>query len=150
MSKKILKFDNAEVNKKKFHTSKQPIALDLVNADQILITDKLKHSHTGFKYFINYKDDIIRPLCTILPQTSGFIKYFDKGGKNISLMVEDDSVLFQYSDVSNKIKEFQGIKSHSNPIYDEKYIKAKVKEFNSVVNINFLGNEVPEEGVHYT
>ena len=65
-------------------------------------------------------------------------------------MVEDDSVLFQYSDVWNKIKEFQGIKFHSNPIYDEKYIKAKVKEFNSVVNINFLGNEVPEEGVHYT
>ena len=74
MSKKILKFDNAEVNKKKFHTSKQPIALDLVNADQILISDKLKLSHTGFKYFIDYKDDIIRPLCIILPQTSGFIK----------------------------------------------------------------------------
>ena len=57
---------------------------------------------------------------------SGFIKYFDNGGKNMSLMIDDDSVLFKYSDVWNKIKEIKGIKFHSNPLYDEKYIKAKV------------------------
>ena len=31
MSKKTLKFDNAELNKEEFHTSKQSIALNLVN-----------------------------------------------------------------------------------------------------------------------
>ena len=56
MSKKTLKFDNIEVNKK-FHVSKQPIALNLVDVDQILISDKSKHNDTGFKYFIGYKDD---------------------------------------------------------------------------------------------
>ena len=35
-------------------------------------------------------------------------------------------------------------------IYDEKYIKAKVKEFNGVVNINFWSDKVPKEGVHHT
>ena len=35
------------------------------------------------------------------------------------------------------------------PVYDEKYIKAKVKEVNSVIKTNFLGDEIPEEGVHY-
>ena len=57
----------------------------------------------------------------------GFIKYFDNGGKNVSLMIENYSVLFKYSDVWNKIKEIKGIKFHSNPVYDEKYIEAKVK-----------------------
>ena len=76
MSGKTLKFDNVKVNKKEFHTSKKPIALDLVNVNQILISDKFKHNNTGFKYFIGYKDDyIIRPLCIILLQISGFIKY---------------------------------------------------------------------------
>ena len=43
---------------------------------------KIEHSDKGSKYFIGYKDDIIiRPLCIILPHMSGFIKYFDKGGK---------------------------------------------------------------------
>ena len=128
ISKKTPKFDNVEVNKKEFHTSKQPIALDLVNVDQILISDKFKHSDKGFKYLICYKDDtIIRPLCIILPQMIGFIKYFDNGGKNMSFMIENYSVLFKYSDVWNKIKEIKGIKFHSNPVYDGKYIEAKVK-----------------------
>ena len=52
MSQKTLKFDNIRVNKKEFHKSKQPIDLDLVNVDQIVIFEKLEHSDDGFKYFI--------------------------------------------------------------------------------------------------
>ena len=64
MGKKTLKFDNVNVNKKDFLVSKQPIALNLVNVNQVLISDKFEHSDNGFKYFIGYKDDnIIRPLC---------------------------------------------------------------------------------------
>ena len=38
----------------------------------------------GFKYFIGYQEDgIVKPLCIILPQMSGYIKHFKKGGKNI-------------------------------------------------------------------
>ena len=78
MSKKTLKFDNIEVDKKEFHVSKQPIALNLVNVNQILISDKFKHSNTDLKYFIGYKNDnVIRPLCITLPQMSGYIKCFD-------------------------------------------------------------------------
>ena len=82
MSEKTLKFDYIEVNEKEFHKSKQPIDLNLVNVDQILIYDKFKHSDDGFKYFIGYKeDDIVKPLCIVLPQMSGYIKYFENGGK---------------------------------------------------------------------
>ena len=35
------------------------------------------------------------------------------------------------------------------PVYDEKYVKAKVKESNDVVKTNFLGNEISKENVHY-
>ena len=46
--------------------------------------DKFRHNDTGFKYFIGYKDDnIIRHLCVILPQISGYIKYFNNGGKYV-------------------------------------------------------------------
>ena len=36
------------------------------------------------------------------------------------------------------------------PVYDEKYIKAKVKEFNEIIKTSFLGDEIPNENVHYT
>ena len=35
------------------------------------------------------------------------------------------------------------------PVYDEKYIKAKVREFNGVIKINFLVDEITKEKVHY-
>ena len=151
MSKRTLKFDNNEVNKKECHASKQPIALDIVNVNQILISNKFKHNDTGFRYFIGCKDDdTIRPLCIILPQMSGYIKRFYNGEKNMSIMIEDYSVLVKYNDIWNKIKEMKAIKFHSNPVYDKKYIKAKVKIFNSVVNANFWCDEVRKKGVHYT
>ena len=56
MSEKTLKFDNIRQNKKKFHKSKQPINLDLVKVDQIVVSDKFKQSDDGFKYFIGYKE----------------------------------------------------------------------------------------------
>ena len=68
----------------------------------------------------------------------------------MSCKTEDDAVLFEYSNVQNKIENIKGIKFHSNHVYDEKYIKANVKEFNGVVNTNVLGNEVPKKGVYYT
>ena len=74
------------VNKKELQKSKQPINLDLVNIDQIVISDKFKHSDDGFKYFIGYKEgEIVKPLCIILPQMSGYIKYFENGGKTCRL-----------------------------------------------------------------
>ena len=77
MSEKTLKFDNVGVNKKEFHNSKQPINLSLMNADQVVVYNKFKHSDDGFKYFIGYKEgEIIKPLCIILPEMSGYIKYF--------------------------------------------------------------------------
>ena len=36
------------------------------------------------------------------------------------------------------------------PVYDEKYIKAKVREFNGAIKTNFLGDEVPKGNMHYT
>ena len=72
MSEKALKFDNSRVNKKEFHKSRQPINVDLVNSDQIVVSSKFKHSDDGFKYFIGYKGgEIVKPLCIILPQMSG-------------------------------------------------------------------------------
>ena len=49
------KFDNIRVNKKESHKTKQPIKLELINVDQIVVSDKFKHSDDGFKYFIGYK-----------------------------------------------------------------------------------------------
>ena len=69
---------------------------------------------------------------------SGYLKYFENGGKNMSFMVKNEDVLNKYNKIWDQIKEKLNIKFHSEPIYDKKYIKTKVREFNGVIKINFL------------
>ena len=61
----------------------------------------------------------------------------------MSFAVKDDDVLDKYNEIWNKIKEKLNIKFHSMPIYDEKYMEAKIRESNGVIKTNFLGNEIP-------
>ena len=82
MSEKTLKFNNIKINKKEFHKSKQAIDQDSVTVDKIVVSDKFRHSKEGYKYYIGYQEnEIIRPLCIILPQMNGYIKYFENAGK---------------------------------------------------------------------
>ena len=84
MNEKTLKFNNIKFNKKEFHKSKQAIDLDSVTVDKVVVSDKFRYSEEGYKYFIGYQEnEIIKPLCIILPQMNGHIKYFENGGKNV-------------------------------------------------------------------
>ena len=122
-----------------------------VNVDQIVISNKFKHSNKGFKYFIGYQEgEIVKPLCIILPQMSGYIKYFENGGKNMSFLIKYDKVWEKYDEIWDVIKNKQGIKFYGKPIYEQKHLKAKVREFDGEIKTNFLGNYTPKENMHYT
>ena len=129
MNKKTLKFNNIKLNKKEFHKSKEPIDLFSVDLDQIVVSDRFKHNDEGFKYFIGYqKGDIVKPLCIVLLQMNGCIKYFENGQKNMSFMIKDDKVCGKYDKIWNVIKDKLGITFHSKPVYEYKYLRVKVTE----------------------
>ena len=121
MTEKTLKFNNIRVNKKEFHKSKKAIDLVSVNIDQIVVSNKFKHNNEGFKYFIVYQEnEIIKPLlCNILPQISGYIKYFEYRGMNMSFFIKDDEVWEKYEQIWGLIKNKLGINFHSELFYDK-------------------------------
>ena len=80
---------------------------------------------------------------------NGYIKHFENGGKNMSFMIKDNNVLDKYNKIWNLTENKIVIKFHSEPIYDQTYIKAKVREFDGVIKTNFLGNGAPKENMHY-
>ena len=140
MSEKTLKFNNIRLNKKEFHKSKEPIDLLSVDLDQIVVSYKFKHNDEGFKHFIGYLEGgIVKPLCIILPQMSGYIKYFENGSKNTYFLIKDDEVWDKYNKIWDVIKDKLGIKFHSESVYEYKYLKAKVRRFDDVMKTNFLG-----------
>ena len=89
-------------------------------ADQIVVSDKFKYNNEGFKYFIGYQEgEIVKPLCIILPQMSGYIKYFENGSKNMSFLIKDDEVWEKYEQIWEVIKNKLGIKFHSEHICEK-------------------------------
>ena len=70
------------------------------------------------------------------------------GVKTCFFFIEDDKVWDRYDEIWCVIKDKLRIKFHSEPVYEYKYLKAKVREYNGV--IIFLGNDMPKESMHYT
>ena len=114
MGEKTLKFNNIKINKKEFHKSKQATDLDSVDTNKIVVSNKSRHSEESFKYFIGYQEDeIVKPLCVILPQINACIKYFENEGKNMSFLIKNSEVWEKYEDIWNVIKNKLNIKFHS-------------------------------------
>ena len=151
MTGETLKFNNIRVNKKEFHMSKKPINLMSVNVNKIVVSDIFNYNEDGYQHFISYqKGATVKPLCIILLQMSLYIKYFEYGDMNMSFLIKDEEVGEQYEQIWSVIKNKLCIKFHSKPIYENKYLKTKVREYDDAVKTNFLANGIPKENVHYT
>ena len=146
-----LVFNDIKVSKKHFYASKKAVPLNLVNVNNIIISKRVKNNIDTSKYFIGnlHNDGVIRPLCVILRQMSEYIKYFENSGKSMSFKIENEDVYLKYNEICNKIKSILNVKLHNQPIYDEKYIKTKVKTFNSMINTLFSVDQIPKEKIHY-
>ena len=81
---------------------------------------------------------------------TGYIKYFENDDKNMSFLIKDDEVWGKYKKIWDVIKNKLSLKFHSKTIFDQKYLKAKVREFDGVIKTNLLGNDTPKENMHYT
>ena len=151
MTGETLKFNNIRVNKKEFHMSKKPINLMSVNVNKIVVSDIFNYNEDGYQYFISYQKSVtVKPLCIILLQMSLYIKYFEYGDMKMSFLIKDEEVGEQYEQIWSVIKNKLCIKFHSKPIYENKYLKTKVREYDDAVKTNFLANGIPKENVHYT
>ena len=135
--------------------------LDSVDLSKIVVSIKWKLNDTTYKYFCGYLNNdttglsslerIIKPLCVILPQMNGYIKYFDDGGKNMSFVTDDEKVYEKYDEIWNVVKGLLKLKFTTSPIRDDKYILAKLKLFRKkyITTFNNNNNIVPIEKNNY-
>ena len=81
---------------------------------------------------------------------SGYTRCVENGSKNMSFLIKDNEVWEEYDKIWEVIKDKMGIIFYSEPVYEYKYLKAKVREFDGMIKTNFLGNDIPKENMHYT
>ena len=150
MSSRKIKFGNKEVNKKEFYSSKQAISLDSVDLNKIVVSKKWKINDTTYKHICGYlNNDTIQPLCVVLPQMDGYIKYFDDGGKNISFVTDDEKIYKKYNEIWVVVRNLLKIDFTVSLIRDI-YLVAKLKIFNKINRTTFNNNNyIPMEKNHY-
>ena len=151
MSLKKIKFGDKEVYKTKFYSSKQAISLDSVDLNKIVVSKKCKINDKTYKHICGYlNNDTIQPLCVILSQMDGYIKYFDNGGKNMSFVTDDEKIYENYNEIWEVIRNLLKIDFTVNPVRDDIYLVAKLKIFNKINRTTFNNNNyIPMERNHY-
>ena len=150
MSLRKIKFGDKEVYKTKFYSSKQAISLDSVDLNKIVVSKKWKINDTTYKYICGYlNNDTIQPLCVILPQMNGYIKYFDDGGKNMSFVTDDEEIYEKYNKIWEIIRKLLKVDFTVGPVRDDKYLVAKLKIFDRINRTTFTNNAIPIERNHY-
>ena len=151
MNSRKIKFGYKAVDKKEFCSSKQTIPLGSVDLDKIVVSNKWRIDDTTYKYLCGYlNNDTIQPLCAILPQMNGYIKYFDDGGKNMSFVTDDEEIYERYNEIWEVVRKLLKLKFTVGPVRDDKYIIAKLKIFNGTNRTTFTDNTIPFEKYHYT
>ena len=154
MGLKKIKFGDKEVDKKEFYSSKQAISLDSVDLDKIVVSSKSKINETTYKYLCGYlNNDVIQPLCVILPQMHVYIKYFDNDGKNMTFVTNNEKVYDKYNEKWEVIRKLSKVKFTVNPVRDDKFLVLKLKIFNKISRTTFNDdnnkNNIPKERSHY-
>ena len=67
----------------------------------------------------------------------------------MSFLIKNSEVWEKHEEISNVTKNELNIEFHSQPIYENKYLKVKVREFGGNIKTNFFGNGLPKENTYY-
>ena len=79
---------------------------------------------------------------------SGFFKYFENNKKTSFLA--DGHVILKCNKIWKKIKNLLSAEFDSQRVYNEKYIKTRLKTFEDKAITKFSDNEISKENNHYS
>ena len=63
--------------------------------------------------------------------------------------MKDDELLEKYNEIWEKVKSSIKKEFDSEPAYNEKYLKAKIKYYNGKINTSFHKYKIPKEGSQF-
>ena len=110
MGGKAIDFRDKKINKKDFYSNKNQFKIKDIDINKILISEPESYGKKNAKkYTIGYSDNVIRSLRILLPQMTGYVKYFDDN-KTMSFVSDDKELLKEYTKVWEKFRDLIGKK----------------------------------------
>ena len=143
-----MNFGDKKIKKSLFYKNKKLFNIDDKDANKTLVSKKEPYGTNKWtKCFIGYCDnDVIRPLCIMLPQMITYVKCFDSN-KTMYFKVSHKKLLKKYIKIWEKISSLVGKKFDTEPAYRDidKYMKIKIKSYGGNVNTNFKCKKISKE-----
>ena len=135
MGKEILTFGDIEIVKNKFYLYKSPIFLKDLDIEKVLVSNTISSGEKNCKYFVGYlyNDHRVKPLHTMLPKTSAYVKSYD-GQKN-KFLIPNDDLLEKYNTIWNKVSTDVKKEFESKSVYNKEILKTKIKFHHDEVTI---------------
>ena len=105
--------------------------LEDVDIEKVLVSNKTSSAEKDYKYFIGYfyNDYKLKWLHIMLPKTSAYVKSCDGKTKGMYFLVEYDGLLEKYNTIWEKVSPDIKKEYDSEPVYKEKFLKAKIKSY---------------------
>ena len=89
-----------------------------------------------------------------MPKISEYVKTFkvkdgdkDRNNKLMSFRIDDERLLEKYKSLWTKIEGLKNIELNALQVYDDRYIKTKIRTYRDKVYTNFRGLNVPEDDI---
>ena len=89
-----------------------------------------------------------------MPKMSGYVKTFkakdgakDKNSKLMSFHIDDEELLEKCKAIWSNIECFKNIELNALPVYDDRYIKSKIRIYGDKIYTNFCDLNVPEDDI---
>ena len=82
--------------------------LENVDTEKVLVSNKISFGKKTYEYFIGYfcNDYKIRPLHTMLPQSSAYVESCDRQTKGIYFLIENNDFLEKYITIWDKVSTY--------------------------------------------
>ena len=117
-----------------------------VNINNIVIS-KLIETKTNSMYLIGYSDKAARQLVLIMPKMSEYVNICkvndednDRSNEIISARIDDKKLFEKYEGILIKIKDLKNIELNALAVYDDRYIKIKIRTYGSSFHV--LENDI--------
>ena len=124
--------------------------IDDTDVNKTLVSKEQPYgAKSSFKYFIGYNDNVIRPLCIMLPQMTSYTRKFDDN-TTMSFTISNIQLLKKYNQIWKKVKGLLKIKFDSETVYsdNDKDIKTKLKTYGASVITNYQDKKYQKKKHH--
>ena len=149
----MLKYGDTKLAKEKFYVAKNLINTWDVNVENIVFS-KLVETRTNSKYLIGYLGNVIKPLVLILPKISAYVKTLkvkdgdnDKNNKLMFFRVDAEKIIEKHKTIWIKIEDLKNIELNALPVYDDRYLKKKIRTYYDKIYTNFHNLNLPEDDI---